>query len=135
MNEVHPATDNAEPDLVYMPYESTEIDAVDSYSRYELRVHAVLRDWFNALEDGSASYRMPDPDYARPPGKAPWTEEDLERLIREVDEYVWQQKSWAQGTHHKDYDAGPGFDRLAPAQRLAFAQDLERALGAPLHVG
>jgi hypothetical protein len=104
---------------------------MDSYNSYELAVHAVLRDWFSAIQDGSVHYRMPDPHYSRPRGKQPWTEEDLSRLVKVIDDYVWEQRNWAEGTHKTSYDQGPGYDRLPPAQRVAFAQDLERALATP----
>ena len=105
---------------------------MNSYSSYELAIHAVLRDWFNALQDGSVEYRLPDPNYQRPRGKRPWSEEELTRLVTVIDDYVWEQKNWAEGTHKVSYDSGPGYDRLGPAQRLAFAQDLERALAMPM---
>lgn len=103
-----------------------------SYAPHELVVHAVLQDWFDALQNGSAHYRLPDANYQRPQGKPPWTDEDLDRLMKEIDNYVWEQRSWAEHQHHATYDAGPAYARLRPPQRLAFAQDLERALNAPL---
>lgn len=111
---------------------------MSQYSPTQLAVHAVLRDWFVALQDGSAEYRLPDPTYQRPEGKEPWTDERLDSLVRGLDTYVWEQRFWATGNHHKGdvesgqcwYDAGPGYERLTPAQRVAFAQDLERAVEA-----
>ena len=100
----------------------------DVYSPKELAVHAVLRSWFDALEDGSAHSRYPDMKYQRFGGKPLWTDEELEILVATIDTYVWKQQDWAERTHFAKYDAGPGFDRLAPIQRLSFAQDLERAL-------
>lgn len=100
----------------------------NSYSAYELRVHDVLRKWFNALEDGTVEHLLPDPHYERPSHKRPWTDSDLETLIKVIDDYVWEQRNWAEGTHKKAFDEGPGFNRLQPPQRLAFAQELEQAL-------
>lgn len=101
----------------------------------EQAVHTVLQSWFDAMQDGTAVHRLPDPGYQRPPEKEPWTEADLERLVTEIDTYVEQQMGWANGVDYAreggaNFDAGPGYARLAPAQRLAFAQDLERVVQA-----
>lgn len=91
-------------------------------------IHAVLYDWANALSDGTAQYRQPDPSYERPAGAKEWTDERLEALLREIDEYVWAQAAWTKTNRGIEADAGPGYLRLAPPQRLALAQDLERAI-------
>ena len=87
-------------------------------------VHAVLQEWFLALEDGSAAYRFP---LRAGPF---WTDEQLDALVVEIDRYTFQQASWAHNTRRPsiDSDAGPGYARLAPLQRQAFAQDLFRVL-------
>ena len=100
----------------------------NGYLPHELRVHAVLRDWFNAMNDGSAEFRLPDPEYVRPRGEKEWEEADLERLCSVIDTYIWEQKEWARGAHKKEFDETAGYYRLGSAQRVAFAQDLERAL-------
>ena len=101
---------------------------MSQYTPRELAIHAVLRDWFGAMEDGSVVYRIPESGYERPEGKQPWTEDQLADLMRVIDDYVWQQRAWAENAHKKAYDSGPGFNRLTTVQRVAFAQDLERAL-------
>lgn len=98
-----------------------------------------LSDWYGALQDGSAVYRLPDPAYQRSHGRHPWTDADLDRLIDAIEEeYGKELRNWAQYTRsgpgdssrHNGLgcDAGPGFTRLEPAQRLAFAQGLDALL-------
>ena len=84
-----------------------------------MAVHAVLRDWFTALEQGRAHLRQPDLS-----GQM-WTEEELDLLVRvDIDLYVEQQRNWSKINLGIDADAGPGFARLAYPQRLALAQEL-----------
>ena len=97
-------------------------------SEQDKAVHAVLRDWFLALEDGTAQYRMPDPSYVRPPGTDEWTDARLDALLREIDEYTFRQASWVKTNRGMEFDTGPGYLRLGAAQRVAMAQDLERAI-------
>lgn len=104
-------------------------------------VHAItacLQDWFLALEDGTAGYRLPDPDYQRSRDRPPWTEDELDRLVRDIDAEIDQEVTRAPGigTHST---MGPGFQRLEPAQRLALAQGLDALLvvhgpGLPAHI-
>ena len=95
-------------------------------------VCAVLEDWFWAMEDGLADLRLPDPAYVRPGGKPPWTGEDVDRIIAAIDEEYGKEfatsGAWARIA---GCNAGPGFERLAPAQRLALVQQLATALAAP----
>ena len=98
------------------------------FSPEVLAVHAVLRDWLVAIEDGKAEYRQPDPK-----GRT-WTEAQLEAFLREMDEYIAlpAQLNWA-NTNRKPgtpaFDAGPDYRRLEYAQRLAMAQELAAAMG------
>lgn len=87
-------------------------------------VMALLQDWFEALEQHTAHYRSPDPEYVRSEGKHPFTEAELEHLVKEIDREIDSEVNRAPGTstHSK---AGSGFQRLALPQRLALAQQLD----------
>lgn len=87
----------------------------------------LLDDWLNALEEGVGGFRLPDPNYQRPDGRPPWTEEELDELIRDLDHEVDCEVNRAPGTS-VGARAGPGFCRLALPQRLALAQQLEQQL-------
>lgn len=93
-------------------------------------IHEVLRDWFDALQDGTAHYRMPDPSYKRPEGCEPWTNGRIATMLLDIDEYVAApaQRNYAKANYGIVADAGPGYMRLEHAQRIALAQDLERAI-------
>ena len=83
---------------------------------------AVLQRWFEAIEQGTAEYAQPD---MRSPYQ--WDDAQLEQLVTELDSYYEGQVR----TGSRAFwfaDAGPGFHRLAPAQRLAMAQELKVAL-------
>lgn len=87
----------------------------------------LLDDWLQAMENGTAHLRMPDPNYVRPGGKPAWTEEELDTLIHDIDAEVDQEVHRAPGTT-VGAKAGPGFARLMVPQRLALAQQLEMML-------
>ena len=86
-------------------------------------VHHVLAVWFDRLADGTASNYLPDFAYPRL-----WTAEDLDSYIEWLDTYVWKQANWVKGNRGIAADAGPGYARLEPAQRLAMMQELHAAL-------
>ena len=100
----------------------------ERYSPEALRVHAILREWFTALESDKAQYWQPDPR-----GRT-WTEAELEAYVTELDDYVGAtaQMHYANNPGRlmgsPAFDAGPGFSRLAYPQRLAMAQQLAKAL-------
>ena len=87
----------------------------------------LLDDWLNAMEAGTANLRLPDVNYVRGNGQAPWSEEELDRLMRDIDAEVDQEVARLPGTS-VGAQAGPGFSRLAVPQRLALAQQLEAVL-------
>jgi hypothetical protein len=88
-----------------------------------------LDEWFEAMDAGTAFSRLPDPMYQRPDGKPPWTDDELDNLMSTViDDYVERQRAWATQKRQVAYSGHSGFTRLAPMQRLALAQDLERIL-------
>lgn len=83
----------------------------------------LLDDWALAMDAGTAHLRRPDPDYVRPEGKEPWTEDELDRMMRAIDAEIDQEVNRAPGTS-VGAKAGPEFHRLAVPQRLALAQQL-----------
>ncbi len=90
-------------------------------------VHAVmmlLEDWFLAMEDGTAMFRQPDPNYERSGGRPTWTEEELDKLMRDIDAEIDQEVGRAPGTSTGS-KLGSGFTRLQLPQRLALAQQLD----------
>ena len=91
----------------------------------QIAIHVVLHDWFLALENKTAAQRLPDPSYPKA-----YTEAQLEALCRSIDEYIIDspQRNWAKINRGIEADAGPGYLRLQPAQRLAFAQDLHQTV-------
>lgn len=98
---------------------------------HEAKVQAVvdlLTDWFNALEDGSHQWRLPSPSYQRRHGRPTWTDEELERFIDAVDKDIERELHWASANPAMGCQAGPSFHRLALAQRLAFAQQMDELL-------
>lgn len=96
-------------------------------SAKQIAIHVVLHDWFTALQNGTVSQRLPDFSYPKE-----FTEAQLESLCRDIDEYVIAepQRNWARLNRGIEADAGPGYLRLTPAQRLAFAQDLHQTISA-----
>lgn len=90
-------------------------------------VIALLDDWLNALEEGTAPFRWPDTGYQSPDGRPPWTEAELAELIQDLDSEVDREVDRAPGTS-AGATAGPAFVRLALPQRLALAQQLEQLL-------
>lgn len=102
------------------PYETQEeIDR--HYSQFCQQVHAILEGWFVKMESGSI-IALPKLSYPKT-----WTDEQLNTLVETIDAYVDQQRAWSTNNRHTTYDAGPGFSRLSPSERLAFAQDLDEA--------
>ena len=87
----------------------------------------LLDDWLAAMESGTASMRFPDPNYVRPNGKALWTEEELDKIILDIDAEIDIEVNRTPGTS-VGADAGPGFHRLEMPQRLALVQQLETML-------
>lgn len=84
----------------------------------------LLEDWFCAMEDGSVVQRMPDPMYP-----IFISQEAADRIVAGLDaEFVRELRSWAYQESAGGYTSGPGFQCLAPTQRLALAQQLHRIL-------
>ena len=116
-----------EPDYEKWPGED---DSTELYSAECFRIHAVYTDWFDAIEAGTAIYRLPDPK-----GRV-WTEEALTAFLDELDSYVGNtaQINYVNNPIYNrrkggvEFDAGPGFLRLEYPQRLRMAQELAEAL-------
>ena len=89
----------------------------------------ILEDWTVALEQGGAIHRLPDPAYVRPSGKAPWTEEELDTIVRNIDAEIGREVTTTPGTS-VGAQAGPELHRLAYPQRRALAQQLEQTIEA-----
>lgn len=89
----------------------------------------VLRDFYQALEEGRAASMEPDWDYQRRNGKPPWTDEEIDRIIAIIDfeiehEIAQRPTYWADRGWHQPTD----FKRLEPLQRRALVQFIDKAL-------
>ena len=95
----------------------------DLYERLGTHIQSArwaLEDWFNAMEDGSVKQRAPDPTYP-----TSLSTEVVDEAIRRLDLSFEHELSWAAS---EGYNAGPGFNRLEPPQRLALIQQLHAIL-------
>ena len=90
-------------------------------------VFAILEDWYQAIENGTADHRLPDPTFVPPPGRPPITEALVEEFIRELDREIDIDALGSRGKSYKA-DASSEFHRLAYPQRLALIQALMRVL-------
>ena len=86
-------------------------------------VFAILEDWFQAIENGTASHRLPDPAFEPPPGKPAITEPLVEEFIKELDREIDIDAFGSQGRKY-GADATSEFHRLAYPQRVALVQQL-----------
>ena len=98
----------------------------DLYSAECIRVFTVLRAWFYGMEDGSAVFWQPDPNFS-----PQFTEEQVNNVVN------WALDEWFNHAPNRNYaintrgiwhDAGPDFGRLAFPQRLALCQQLWTAV-------
>lgn len=107
-----------------------EEESTERYTPLTLAVHAVLKEWFEAITYDKAQWRFPTPD-----GPV-WSEEQLEKMLTELDEYIAApaQMNFANAAARLNggpkFDAGPEFRRLSYTQRLAMCQQLHAALHA-----
>ncbi len=80
----------------------------------------LMEDWFQAMESGAADSRAPDPLYPVGIDSAV-----ADKIVKHIDEeFERELRGWASSEAAGSYTVGPGFCRLKPAQRLAFAQQL-----------
>lgn len=89
----------------------------------------LLNEWVYAMDNGTVEFWVPHSAYVRPNGKKPWTEDQLDTLIRDIDAEIDQEVIRLPGTS-VGAQAGPGFHRLALPQQLALAQALEQTIKA-----
>ena len=86
-------------------------------------VFTILEDWFQAIEDGTAEHRLPDPNFQSPPGRPAITDELVEEFIKELDREMDTDAFGAQGRKY-GADATCEFHRLAHPQKVALVQQL-----------
>lgn len=87
------------------------------------RVIGVLQEWYDAIEEGTANYRLPS-------AGCPISDEQADALIQVidqffVDEYTEYNEYW---TKRMLVDAPPEFSRLEITARKALAEDLYSVL-------
>lgn len=90
-------------------------------------VFGILGAWFQAMENGTACERLPDPNFIVPSGRPPITEYLLQNLIVALDKEMDKD---AFGTHGRKLGANAGseFCRLDLLQQRALVQDLASVL-------
>ena len=86
-------------------------------------VFAILEDWFQAVEDGTAEHRLPDPTFTSPSGRPAITETLVEEFISHLDREMDTDAFGVQGKKY-EADASCEFHRLAYPQRVALIQEL-----------
>ncbi|MEE9199196.1 MAG: hypothetical protein V3U26_05310 [Dehalococcoidia bacterium] len=84
---------------------------------------ATLEDWFQAIENGTAHHRLPDPSFEPPPGRPAITEVLVEEFIKELDREINTDAFGSQGRKY-GADASSEFHRLDYPQRVALVQQL-----------
>lgn len=90
-----------------------------------LEVRAVWCEWFDALENGTANKRQPDPTNLNTPDGRRITQGRADIFIEELEaDFYIENKRW----RGLGKDAGPGFDRLEPHARIAFMQAIWRVM-------
>lgn len=95
-------------------------------------VIAVLQDWFEAIEDGTAGSRYPDSQYERRGGRPGWTDAEVNKAINVLDyEFQYERSQRPSYWAERGFTSDPDFDRLAPPQRLAMIQQIDNALRTP----
>ena len=82
-------------------------------------VRAVLIEWFDALNDGTANDRYPDPTCLEGPPGEPITEERADKFVEVLEDDMLKESGRFRGLGK---EVGPGFPRLEPHARLAFMQ-------------
>ena len=89
-------------------------------------IFAVIVDWFDMMEAGTAALQYPDPGWrdSNYPALAPLTPEYVDHLIAEIDaDFEHEGNRFPQST-----GLGPEFSRLMPHARMALAQAIYRVL-------
>ena len=86
-------------------------------------VFAILEDWFQALEEGTACHRLPDPAFVPPQGRPALNEKLVEQFIRELDREMAEDAFGSQG-HKYGVNATCDFCRLEYPQQVALVQQI-----------
>lgn len=86
-------------------------------------VFSILEAWFQAMENGTACERLPDPDFLAPQGRPPITDFLCKQLIAALDREMDEDAFGSQGKK-LGADAGSEFCRLDPTQQRVLAQEL-----------
>lgn len=100
-----------------MPYEWTD----EQYAVLPQAVQDVrdlLEEWFNDIQAGTVTRRLPDPFY-KPEISLDIANQVVTHLDAEFDKEI---RAWAGLVVAGEYKVNPGFHRLAPPQRIALAQ-------------
>ena len=90
-------------------------------------VFTLLEDWYQAMDDGSAGNRLPDPAFIVPKGRPEITEDLVERTIAEIDLELEIDAFDRQGKKF-GANAATAFRRLEYPQKLALTQMLINVL-------
>jgi hypothetical protein len=86
-----------------------------------------LQDVLERLDTGREHEILADPYYVRPHGKAPYTDEQVDRVIAAIDSEFYTEIS-EQATYHRNRsgaNATPDFWRLSQPARRAVVEGLE----------
>lgn len=106
-----------------MAYQWSE-ESYRSLPREVQEARELLEDWFWAMERGDVAGRLPDPSH-----QPPITQEMADAVVAALDEgFERELRSWAHKQEAGGYEAGPGFSRLPPPQRIVLAQQLRAVL-------
>lgn len=88
---------------------------------FQERVIPLLQRWYNAMQDGSASYWFPSSQYI---GKA-YTDADVDRIIAAIDQEISQEIARSQGHWAaKGITVAASFTGLEHLQRRALVEEV-----------
>lgn len=96
-----------------------------------MAVWDIVKRWFGYMQAGEALYKHPDPTWKSKPGRKPLTPEMADLLIKEITEDFAIER----GRFPSTSGLGPGFERLMPEARLAFAQELYDTIMTEVEIG
>lgn len=106
--------------------EEVACDWVEAENMMAIRL--ILIEWFDALQDGTANDRYPDPLNMEAPAGKPITQERADLFVEELEEDMLMEKARFRGLKR---EAGPGYTRLEPHARIAFMQAVWRVMLTP----
>lgn len=83
-----------------------------------LKFYQIVQEWFEAMQNGTANDRFPDPTWKPKPFLLALTQEIADKIVSELDsDFMVEYSRFPEGL-----GSGPEFKRLAPHARVAFAQ-------------